>query len=108
MIMYCNLANFISRPAVAWLILLLPTYIRSIFSMAFTQAYDFFKGGQKGHDACVAFFSLTAIGSIDTMIANFLTRWVSSFTLSFSHFLHFREMPTCTFSYLSHFDVPPS
>lgn len=37
------------------------------------SAYDFFKGGQEGHDACVAFFSLTAIGSIDTMIANFLT-----------------------------------
>ena len=26
-----------------------------------------------GHDACVALFSLCAIGSIDTMIANFLT-----------------------------------
>lgn len=37
------------------------------------KAYDFFGGGQRGHDACVAFFSLTAIGSIDTMIANFLT-----------------------------------
>jgi len=37
------------------------------------KAYDFFGGGEQGHDACVAFFSLTAIGSIDTMIANFLT-----------------------------------
>jgi DNA polymerase I-like protein with 3'-5' exonuclease and polymerase domains len=37
------------------------------------KAYDFFGGGQQGHDACVAFYSLTAIGSIDTMIANFLT-----------------------------------
>ncbi|KAL7537981.1 hypothetical protein ACHAXR_008194 [Thalassiosira sp. AJA248-18] len=37
------------------------------------RAYEYFGGGQKGHDACVAFFSLTAIGSIDTMIANFLT-----------------------------------
>ena len=37
------------------------------------KAYEFFGGGKEGHDACVAFFSLTAIGSIDTMIANFLT-----------------------------------
>ncbi|KAG7362751.1 DNA polymerase I [Nitzschia inconspicua] len=37
------------------------------------SAYDFFGGGTKGHDACVALFSLCAIGSIDTMIANFLT-----------------------------------
>jgi hypothetical protein len=37
------------------------------------SAYDFFGGGEKGHEACVAFYSLTAIGSIDTMIANFLT-----------------------------------
>lgn len=37
------------------------------------QAYEFFGGGEKGHDACVALYSLTAIGSIDTMIANFLT-----------------------------------
>ena len=37
------------------------------------QAHEHFGGGQSGHDACVAFFSLTAIGSIDTMIANFLT-----------------------------------
>ncbi|KAL7547633.1 hypothetical protein ACHAWF_014731 [Thalassiosira exigua] len=37
------------------------------------EAYDHFGQGQSGHDACVAFFSLTAIGSIDTMIANFLT-----------------------------------
>jgi DNA polymerase I len=38
-----------------------------------TQAYDFFDGGNEGHDACVALSSLCAIGSIDTMIANFLT-----------------------------------
>ena len=37
------------------------------------QAYEFFGGGERGHNACVAFFSLTSIGSIDTMIANFLT-----------------------------------
>jgi len=37
------------------------------------KAYEFFKGGQAGHDACVALYSLCAIGSIDTMIANFLT-----------------------------------
>ncbi|KAL3791438.1 hypothetical protein HJC23_011494 [Cyclotella cryptica] len=37
------------------------------------SAYEFFGGGEKGHEACVAFYSLTAIGSIDTMIANFLT-----------------------------------
>ena len=39
------------------------------------QAYEFFeaKKAGSGHDACVAFYSLTAIGSIDTMIANFLT-----------------------------------
>lgn len=37
------------------------------------QAYNFFGGGKEGHDACVALYSLTAIGSIDTMIANFLT-----------------------------------
>jgi len=36
-------------------------------------AYKFFKGGEEGHNACVALYSLTAIGSIDTMIANFLT-----------------------------------
>eukprot|EP00526_Cylindrotheca_closterium_P001952 CAMPEP_0113609810 /NCGR_PEP_ID=MMETSP0017_2-20120614/4691_1 /TAXON_ID=2856 /ORGANISM="Cylindrotheca closterium" /LENGTH=1049 /DNA_ID=CAMNT_0000518655 /DNA_START=101 /DNA_END=3250 /DNA_ORIENTATION=+ /assembly_acc=CAM_ASM_000147 len=36
-------------------------------------AYDFFGGGEEGHEACVALFSLCAIGSIDTMIANFLT-----------------------------------
>ena len=36
-------------------------------------AYNFFGGGERGHEACVALFSLTAIGSIDTMIANFLT-----------------------------------
>eukprot|EP00980_Cylindrotheca_fusiformis_P015853 scaffold4637_cov128-Cylindrotheca_fusiformis.AAC.24 len=38
-----------------------------------SQAYDFFGGGKEGHDACVALYSLCAIGSIDTMIANFLT-----------------------------------
>jgi len=37
------------------------------------QAYKFFGGGDAGHAACVALFSLCAIGSIDTMIANFLT-----------------------------------
>jgi len=37
------------------------------------KAYEFFGGGTKGHEACVALYSLTAIGSIDTMIANFLT-----------------------------------
>lgn len=36
-------------------------------------AYDFFGGGEDGHKACEALFSLCAIGSIDTMIANFLT-----------------------------------
>jgi len=36
-------------------------------------AYNFFGGGDRGHDACVALYSLCAIGSIDTMIANFLT-----------------------------------
>jgi len=36
------------------------------------RAYDAFGGGKAGHDACVALFSLCAIGSIDTMIANFL------------------------------------
>jgi len=35
-------------------------------------AYEFFGGGQAGHDACVALYSLTAIGSIDTMIGNFI------------------------------------
>lgn len=39
----------------------------------FFQAYEQFNGGQAGHDACVALFSLCSIGSIDTMIANFLT-----------------------------------
>jgi len=37
------------------------------------KAYDFFGGGEKGHEACVALHSLYAIGSIDTMIGNFLT-----------------------------------
>lgn len=37
------------------------------------KAYDFFGGGEAGHEACVALYSLCAIGSIDTMIANFLT-----------------------------------
>lgn len=32
-------------------------------------AYDFFGGGDVGHDACVALYSLTAIGSIDTMVS---------------------------------------
>ncbi len=37
------------------------------------SAYEFFGGSDEGHEACVALYSLTAIGSIDTMIANFLT-----------------------------------
>jgi len=37
------------------------------------RAYAFLGGGKEGHEACVALYSLTAIGSIDTMIANFLT-----------------------------------
>lgn len=37
------------------------------------SAYEFFGGGDAGHEACVALFSLFSIGSIDTMIANFLT-----------------------------------
>eukprot|EP00594_Rhizosolenia_setigera_P005159 CAMPEP_0178949760 /NCGR_PEP_ID=MMETSP0789-20121207/6247_1 /TAXON_ID=3005 /ORGANISM="Rhizosolenia setigera, Strain CCMP 1694" /LENGTH=1085 /DNA_ID=CAMNT_0020630353 /DNA_START=111 /DNA_END=3371 /DNA_ORIENTATION=+ len=36
-------------------------------------AYEAFKGGEAGHNACVALYSLTQIGSIDTMISNFLT-----------------------------------
>jgi hypothetical protein len=36
-------------------------------------AFDFFGGGEEGREACEALFSLCAIGSIDTMIANFLT-----------------------------------
>jgi len=36
-------------------------------------AYDHFGGAAEGHDACVALYSLTTIGSIDTMIANFIT-----------------------------------
>jgi len=36
-------------------------------------AYEFFGGKESGHKACVALYSLCAIGSIDTMIANFLT-----------------------------------
>ena len=39
----------------------------------FGTAYKFFGEGDKGRDACEALFSLCAIGSIDTMIANFLT-----------------------------------
>jgi DNA polymerase I-like protein with 3'-5' exonuclease and polymerase domains len=39
----------------------------------FGTAYDFFGGGDPGREACEALFSLSAIGSIDTMIANFLT-----------------------------------
>ena len=34
-------------------------------------AYEFFGGGDAGHDACVALYSLTAIGSIDTMVSWF-------------------------------------
>ena len=39
----------------------------------YCKAYKFFGGGEKGHEACVALYSLCAIGSIDTMIGNFLT-----------------------------------
>ena len=39
---------------------------------AYGRAYEFFGGGKAGHDACVALFSLTQMGSIDTMIGNFL------------------------------------
>lgn len=37
------------------------------------KAYEFFGSNERGHEACVALYSLCAIGSIDTMIANFLT-----------------------------------
>jgi DNA polymerase I-like protein with 3'-5' exonuclease and polymerase domains len=36
-------------------------------------AFDYFNGGDQGRAACEALFSLGAVGSIDTMIANFLT-----------------------------------
>jgi len=36
-------------------------------------AYEFFGGHEEGHEACVALYSLCSIGSIDTMIGNFLT-----------------------------------
>jgi len=36
-------------------------------------AYEFFQGEEKGREACEALYSLGAVGSIDTMIANFLT-----------------------------------
>jgi len=36
-------------------------------------AYKFFNEGEAGKEACKALFSLGAVGSIDTMIANFLT-----------------------------------
>ena len=39
----------------------------------FGTAFDFFGGGDAGREACEALYSLGAIGSIDTMIANFLT-----------------------------------
>ena len=35
-------------------------------------AYEFFGGGQKGHEACKALYSLTQIGSVETMINNFV------------------------------------
>mmetsp|Transcript_24500 Transcript_24500/g.55961 ORF Transcript_24500/g.55961 Transcript_24500/m.55961 type:complete len:859 (+) Transcript_24500:1720-4296(+) len=35
-------------------------------------AYEALGGGEAGHDACVALYSLHMIGSIETMIANFL------------------------------------
>ena len=37
------------------------------------KAHAFLKDHKAGHDACVALYSLTAIGSIDTMIATFLS-----------------------------------
>lgn len=37
------------------------------------SAYKHFCGGKAGHDACVGLYSLTCVGSIDTMISNFLT-----------------------------------
>lgn len=37
------------------------------------SAYDYLGRGKEGHEACVALYSLTTIGSIDTMIGNFLT-----------------------------------
>lgn len=36
-------------------------------------AYEFFQGDDEGREACEALYSLGAVGSIDTMIANFLT-----------------------------------
>jgi len=36
-------------------------------------AYEYFGKGKEGHEACVALHSLCALGSIDTMIANFFT-----------------------------------
>ncbi len=36
------------------------------------SAYEFFGGGEEGRRACVALYSLTQMGSIDTMIANFV------------------------------------
>ena len=35
-------------------------------------AYKFFGGGDAGHEACLALYALTQIGSIDTMINNFV------------------------------------
>jgi DNA polymerase-1 len=37
------------------------------------QAYEYFGKGDEGREACEALYSLWQIGSIDTMIANFLT-----------------------------------
>ncbi|GMH71924.1 hypothetical protein TrST_g1494 [Triparma strigata] len=36
------------------------------------SAYKFFGGGEVGHEACIALYSLTQIGSIETMINNFV------------------------------------
>ena len=39
-------------------------------------AYDFFGGGEEGHDACVALFSLTAIGSVGLQFVLWIIVWV--------------------------------
>ena len=41
-------------------------------------AYDFFGGGEEGHDACVALFSLTAIGSVGLQFVLWIIVWVFS------------------------------
>ena len=39
-------------------------------------AYDFFGGGEEGHDACVALFSLTAIGSVGLQFVLWIIVWI--------------------------------